>query len=137
MIDDVITELTAIVGVRAACAAVGRPRASHYRRHRASPAPLRPPPPEPRPQARALTLAKRQQVLVLLHEERFVDLSPGEVHAILLDEGRYLRSESTMYRLLRTGTGPRGFRVGRSVRYWRTEVALWLEEQSRSPRDEL
>ncbi|MEP6817391.1 MAG: helix-turn-helix domain-containing protein [Marmoricola sp.] len=35
------------------------------------------------------------------------------------------------------GTGPRGFRVGRSVRYWRTEVALWLEEQSQSPRDEL
>lgn len=29
------------------------------------------------------------------------------------------------------GTGPRGFRIGRSVRYWRTEVALWLEEQSR------
>lgn len=35
------------------------------------------------------------------------------------------------------GTGPRGFRVGRSVRYWRTEVALWLEQQSRRPRDEL
>lgn len=30
------------------------------------------------------------------------------------------------------GTGPRGFRVGRSVRYWRTEVASWLEEQSHS-----
>lgn len=28
--------------------------------------------------------------------------------------------------------GPRGFRIGRSVRYWRTEVALWLEEQSRT-----
>ncbi len=26
--------------------------------------------------------------------------------------------------------GPRDFRVRRSVRYWRTEVALWLEEQS-------
>jgi len=30
-----------------------------------------------------------------------VDLAPGEVHAILLDEGTYLCSESTMYRLLR------------------------------------
>ena len=37
----------------------------------------------------------------LLHEERFVDPSPGEVYAILLDEGRYLCSEATMYRLLR------------------------------------
>lgn len=31
------------------------------------------------------------------------------------------------------GNGPRGFRVGRSVRYWRTEVALWLENQSDRP----
>ncbi len=101
MIDDAITELTPIVGVKAACEAVGRPRASHYRRHRKSPSPPRPPRPEPRPQPRALTEAERQQVLDLLHEERFVDLSPGEVYAILLDEGRYLCSESTMYRLLR------------------------------------
>ena len=41
----------------------------------------------------------------MLHEERFVDLAPGEVHAILLDEGRYLCSESTMYRLLREEHG--------------------------------
>ena len=33
--------------------------------------------------------------------------------------------------------GPRGFRIGRSVRYWRTEVALWLEEQSRGEHDEI
>lgn len=41
----------------------------------------------------------------MLHEARFVDLSPGEVFAILLDEGRYLCSESTMYRLLRQTHG--------------------------------
>lgn len=28
------------------------------------------------------------------------------------------------------GTGPRSFRIGRSVRYWRTEVYTWLESQS-------
>jgi putative transposase len=105
MIDAAITELTPLVGVRAACVAVGRPRASHYRRHRKSAAPPRPPRPEPRPQPRALTPAERQQVLDLLHADRFVDLSPGEVHAILLDEGRYLCSESRMYRLLRTAHG--------------------------------
>ena len=30
-------------------------------------------------------------------------------------------------------TGPRGFRIGRSVRYWRNDVVHWLEEQSRHP----
>jgi putative transposase len=105
MIDTAIGELTPLVGVRAACAAVGRPRASHYRRHRTSPAPPRLPRPEPKPQPRALTQVERQQVLDLLHSDRFVDLSPAEVHAILLDEGRYLCSEATMYRLLRTTHG--------------------------------
>ena len=28
------------------------------------------------------------------------------------------------------GTGPHSFRIGRSVRYWRTEVFLWLDSQS-------
>jgi excisionase family DNA binding protein len=31
------------------------------------------------------------------------------------------------------GTGPRGFRVGRTVRYWRTEVQWWLERQAGDP----
>ena len=31
------------------------------------------------------------------------------------------------------GTGPRSFRIGRSVRYWRTEVHAWLESQSSDP----
>ena len=34
------------------------------------------------------------------------------------------------------GIGPRSFRVGRSVRYWHTEVQWWLEEQSRYPQGE-
>lgn len=102
--DEAITELAPAVGVKDACAAVGRPRASHYRRHRHSPAPTRPAR-EPKPQPRALSAAERAEVLEVLHEERFVDLSPGEVHAILLDEGRYLCSESTMYRILRDEHG--------------------------------
>jgi putative transposase len=39
-------------------------------------------------------------VLDILHEPRFVDLAPAEVYATLLDEGRYLCSERTMYRVL-------------------------------------
>ncbi len=39
-------------------------------------------------------------MLDVLHEPRFVDLAPAEVYATLLDEGAYLCSERTMYRLL-------------------------------------
>src|SRR5680860_562924 len=100
MIDDAITELAPIVGVKAACIAVGRPRASHYRWHCKSPVPDRPARAR-KPQPRALSRAERLRVLAVLHEPRFVDMAPGEVHAVLLDEGTYLCSETTMYRLLR------------------------------------
>lgn len=39
-------------------------------------------------------------MLAVLHSERFVDQAPAAVYAALLDEGRYLCSERTMYRLL-------------------------------------
>ena len=44
--------------------------------------------------------AERQQLLDVLHSERFVDQAPAEVWATLLDEGSYLASISTMYRVL-------------------------------------
>jgi putative transposase len=47
-----------------------------------------------------LSLEDRQRVLDLLHSERFVDQSPYEVWATLIDEGVYLCSIRTMYRLL-------------------------------------
>lgn len=53
-----------------------------------------------RPACRALSAAERRAVLDVLHCERFVDCSPAQVNATLLDEGRYLASEGTMYRLL-------------------------------------
>jgi Helix-turn-helix domain len=31
------------------------------------------------------------------------------------------------------GDGPFSFRVGRHVRYWRTDLSLWLAEQARRP----
>jgi hypothetical protein len=39
-------------------------------------------------------------VLDVLHESRFVDLAPPEVYATFPDEGHYLCSERTMYRIL-------------------------------------
>jgi putative transposase len=49
---------------------------------------------------RALSAAERAAVLDVLHSERFRDAAPAAVYATLLDEGAYLASERTMYRLL-------------------------------------
>jgi putative transposase len=47
-----------------------------------------------------LAESERQAVLDLLHSPRFRDAAPAQVYATLLDEGTYLASERTMYRLL-------------------------------------
>jgi putative transposase len=103
-VDAAITTLSPIVGTAVACGALGQPRSSWYRAHRRSPAPPGPPRPAPRPQPRALQPAERQQVLEVLHTERFWDAAPASVYATLLDEGVYLASISTMYRLLRAAS---------------------------------
>jgi putative transposase len=100
MIDDAIAELEPLVGVRAACRATGRPQANHYRRHRQSP-PRPKPVRERRPQPRALSAAERASVRSVLNGEDFVDKAPATVYHELLDEGVYLASVSTMYRILR------------------------------------
>jgi putative transposase len=61
--------------------------------------PVAPPATRPTP-ARALPPAERQTVLDHLHSERFRDKSPAEAFATLLDEGVYLCSVSSMYRIL-------------------------------------
>jgi putative transposase len=47
-----------------------------------------------------LDIREREQVLEVLHQERFIDRAPAEVYATLLDEGLYLCSIRTMYRIL-------------------------------------
>ena len=97
MIGEIVEELTPIIGTRPACRALGASVATMYRRRR----PPEPRTPKPRPTpARALTAPERQQVLVVLHSERFLDVSPEETYATLLDEGTYLCSTRTMYRIL-------------------------------------
>ena len=58
-------------------------------------------PSERRTSRRALTPGQRERVLTTLHSERFSDRAPATIYATLLDEGAYLCSVSTMYRLLR------------------------------------
>jgi putative transposase len=103
MTDEVVTALVPWLGVRAACAAAGAAQAGYYRRHRASPVPQRRAPVahRDRRQPRALSPAERAAILGALHSERFADLAPAEVWATLLDEGTYLGSVSTYYRVLR------------------------------------
>ena len=103
MTDKAIALLAPRIGTRAACAAAGVPQASWYRRHRASPVPPRPAavPQRDRAQPRALAAAERQAILDALHSERFADTALAEAWAALLDEGTYLGSVSTYYRVLR------------------------------------
>lgn len=84
------------VGVAPACRALGVSRATFYRRTRPSTGQQQP----RKTPARALAPTERERVREVLYEPRFADRSPGEVVATLLDEGRYLCSERTMYRLL-------------------------------------
>jgi len=92
-----VAALAPVIGTRAACRTLGVARAGHYRRHR--PAAAQGCTPRPRP-ARALAPPERQAVLATLHSARFLDQAPAEVYATLLDEGTYLCSERTMYRVL-------------------------------------
>jgi putative transposase len=87
--------LSGAVGVAPACESMGVARSTLYYQRQ----PKQEPKPKPKP-ARALTDGERQKVLDELHGDRFVDKSPGEVWATLLDEGTYLCSERTMYRIL-------------------------------------
>ena len=98
------SELSQDVGRKPACEALQVPRATFYRyldRLRNSQfeesfravAPL------------SLTHLERQNVIDILHSERFQDKAPYEVYATLLDEGQYHCSIRTMYRILKAEHG--------------------------------
>jgi putative transposase len=89
-----VNDATVAMGTEPACRALGLSRATLYRGRRPA-AVVRPRPAPPR----ALATVERDGVLDLRHT-RFVDQAPAQVHATLLDEGTYLCSARTMYRLL-------------------------------------
>ncbi len=92
-----ITEQSATLGVAPVCQALAVPRATYYRWHQ----PKASGPVGPRRMPRALAPEEREQVLALLNDDRFADLAPAEVYATLLDEGKYVCSIRTMYRVLK------------------------------------
>lgn len=95
---DTVREHAPALGVAPLCRALGLARVTLYRAWRRERFPVeRKPRPKP---ARALGEQEHQAVLDVLHEERFADKPPAQAYATLLDEGRYLCSERTMYRIL-------------------------------------
>ena len=94
---DAVHRLAPTVGIESACEALGVARASFYRQPVFGPA--LPVPPRPSP-ARALSQEERGTVRAVLNSERFQDCAPAAIQATLLDQGQYLCSARTMYRLL-------------------------------------
>ena len=90
--------LEPVTGVKKACELTGKSRATVYRRRNGARSGCR----ERRPPApNALSAAERGELLAVLDSPRFADKAPRQVWALLIDEGTYLASVSTMYRLLR------------------------------------
>jgi transposase InsO family protein len=113
-----VHELTPALGAGAAARAMGLWRGAPARRqaraHRhAVMGPPRPRAPRPGPPL-ALDAQEQQALLGALNSERFCDTAPAAVHATLLDEGTYLGSVRTMYRLLAADAGIGGCRERRN-----------------------
>ena len=105
-----VQELKPLLGTGAACRALGLPRGVPARqRAQAHRLGLVGPMPRPTRVRPPLALDAQENALLLetLNSERFADTAPAAVHAMLLDEGRYLGSVRTMYRLLKTQGGSR------------------------------
>ena len=125
---DAVLQLSATVGIQAACGYLNVSRATLYRLRPVQgpaaaddqPSPVlavRPSPP------RTLTAGERSAVLDVLHEERFQDSAPAAIQATLLDEGRYLCSVRTMYRILdQEGESHERRKQREHPPYWKPEL---------------
>ena len=94
-----VTALNGLVGVVAACALVGLPRATHHRIVNPTPR-VHGPKEAPRPHPAALSPAERAEVLAVLDSDQYANVSVAQVYARELDEGRYWCSPRTMHRIL-------------------------------------
>lgn len=61
-------------------------------------------------------------------------LNPRDEMLTLQEACAFLRVPDGTLRYWRhLGSGPRSFKVGRHVRYWRADLVLWLAEQAGYP----
>jgi len=98
-----VSDTRGVLSCVEACAALGVPRASYYRSQANISLATQGSESETRPRERsprAISSVERKDVLDLMREPRFVDQAVPQVYATLLDEGRYLCSPRTMYRIL-------------------------------------
>jgi excisionase family DNA binding protein len=77
------------------------------------------------------------------HPARRPTNTPGSLGSLgaemltLQEACAYLRiPEGTLRYWRHLGTGPRSFKLGRHVRYWRADLILWLTEQTHRPQEE-
>ncbi len=119
-----ITTLSSSVGKRGACSALNVHRSRYYRFRRPRPPARRAPPPL------KLSAGERQRIHELLVSPAFVDQAPATVVADLLDDGTYLCSVRTMYRILQEHQQVRERRRGhRRVHYAKPELVARAPNQ--------
>jgi putative transposase len=92
-----VQELPPSVRPAVECSAIGVPRATVYR-HRLLKAAVAHKPRQASP--RALSGDERSRILGVLHGESFADKAPAQTYAKLVDQGTYLCSIRTIYRVL-------------------------------------
>lgn len=100
-----VKELSGDIGVAASCRALGLSRATFYRTTSQTGEPAgisneKATDSIPANNPRSLSSEETQAILTVLHSERFIDRAPAEVFNTLLDEGVYLGSPRTFYRIL-------------------------------------
>jgi len=92
-----VEHLAGSVSLWKACQALAVPRSGLYRQRQVTQPPLVP---APVVSPRALQPTEKAEIRQVLNSERFADQAPREVYATLIDEGKYLCSWRTMYRIL-------------------------------------
>ena len=103
---DTIETWSSRIGVGRACRAFGVSERTFHHRRQAADGRLAPRSSRAKPAAEHKSVpwkipdAERAEIRAVLCSDRFGDLAPAQVYATLLDEGRYLCSERTMYRIL-------------------------------------
>ena len=97
---ETVEQLAETVGIVEACQALAVPRSSLYRSRHPHQEELGHPK-ETRHSPRALSQAEKDHIRQVLDSQRFEDQSPQEVYATLIDEGQYLCSIRSMYRILK------------------------------------
>lgn len=127
-----VRETAATTGIDRACAAVHISRATFFRDGKDRPErTAESAPSSARPTGRpGLTQQEQDRIIQELFSDRFLDESPRQVYAALLDESVYLCSWRTMYRLLKArAANTERRRIRRHPKYVKPELVATAPNQ--------